>query len=128
MKAKILSFLCICFIVLPCIFLSGCDIDYKKYEGNYFLTLVTYANGETKTIDNLIEDNSVQNKEQEVINLTRDQLVTFNGLIGGNSGTYEISEDAIILKFDNNTIIGSIVSNTITLNIIGITYVYERSK
>lgn len=128
MKTKFFAILSVCLMVLPCVFLTGCDVDYKKFEGNYYLSSVTNSQGSTKTIDKLIEENVVQNKEQEVINLTREQNLSMGGIIGENSGTYEISEDAIIIKFENSTIIGSIKNDIITLNISGSTYVYTRSK
>lgn len=128
MKKKILMGVCLCIMFSVCTLFVACDVDYSKFAGNYYLQSVTYASGSTRTIDELVDLHIVTNKNDEVINLSKEQKFTMNGMIGKSTGDYEISSNSIIFKWENKTVVAVIEAETITVNVNNITYVYKRGK
>lgn len=104
----------------------ACKTDYKKFAGNYYLSSITES-GETLTIDELLENGQVQDKNNEVIVLSSEETFVSHGLVGERSGKLVISSQSITIMGESESFVGSIENGKITINVDGATYVFVKA-
>ena len=115
---------------IPMLFVA-CETNYAAIAGTYKLASATAQNGTTKTIDQLVTNGQVSNKEQEFITLSKEKGFEVSGLIktalGENSGKFSVNNNVIILELESGNVLGSLNGKTITLNVNGTTYIFKKA-
>ena len=105
--------------------LTGCDVDYNKVAGNYYLESKTTASV-TLTIDELVSGGVTTSADNEVINLSADKTFSFSGIIGSNSGTFVIEDNVITFTTENGSTLATFENEKIVITTTNGIYVYAK--
>lgn len=126
---KTLRNVVICFIIVfVSIAFCACDVDYKKYAGEYVLTSITFNGGKTyNSIEEMTADGIKLNNDPETITLGADKKFSFSGVIGSATGAYSIDGDAIIFNLSSGGVVAEIVNKkVITITSDNKTFVFTK--